>query len=331
MVDSQIDVVYLWCDGNDPAFAAQKQKRMQQLNLAWSERNHGSIRYFDNEELRYSLRSVSKYLPWVNHIYLVTNNQKPHWLIDHPKISIVDHQEIIPKNLLPTFNSVTIEMYLHKIPGLSEKFLFFNDDMFINADVQPEFFFQGDKPIVRMVRDHSRWQFKNLKECESAMDNPEISSHRRSLLKAWYLFCQKRGILPFYTLAHTIDAFTKTAIEGVLKEFPELLKNNVNPFRSDNDIQRLIFQMEMVKTQGCPLKEIQPLTFMQKHFWSFSRTEIESFEGTESSKTWERIRKCKPKMFCVNAAVDSSIEIKKQTHQLLEELFPIPSPYEKRN
>ena len=164
MSSTGIDVVYLWCDGSDPLFSDRKKARLIEQGLTWNENNLGSIRYFDNSELKYSLRSVSRYLPWINHIFIVTDGQRPVWLRDNPKLTIVDHREIIPAELLPTFNSVTIEMYLHKIPNLSEKFLFFNDDMFINASLNPDFFFQNEKPVVRLIRDHDRWQFKTLQD-----------------------------------------------------------------------------------------------------------------------------------------------------------------------
>lgn len=329
MSSNGIDVVYLWCDGSDPLFSDRKKARLIEQGLTWNENNLGSIRYFDNSELKYSLRSVSRYLPWINHIFIVTDGQRPVWLRDNPKLTIVDHREIIPAELLPTFNSVTIEMYLHKIPNLSEKFLFFNDDMFINAPLNPDFFFQNEKPVVRLIRDHDRWQFKTLQDCDLALKDPKISSHRRSLLNAWRLFCSKRGVNDFYILAHTVDGFSKTMIRQVLEEFPELLERNQQPFRTDDDIQRVIFQLEMVKTLNCPLHEIQPLTFGQKHLWWMFRKEIESFEGTESPKTWDRIRRFKPKMFCLNSAVNATEEIKKKSAELLEELFPTPSQFER--
>ena len=71
-LDKAIDIVITWCDGNDPVFASRKKKRMREMGLKWDENNLGDMRYFDNEELRYSLRSIHKYLSWINHIFLVT-------------------------------------------------------------------------------------------------------------------------------------------------------------------------------------------------------------------------------------------------------------------
>ena len=91
---------------------------------------------------KYSLRSVEMYAPWIRKIFIVTDNQVPKWLdTSNPKIRIVDHKEILPEVSLPCFNSRLIEHFLYKIPGLSEHFLYANDDMFINRPVTPATFF----------------------------------------------------------------------------------------------------------------------------------------------------------------------------------------------
>lgn len=104
-------------------------------------------RFVDNEELRYSLRSVEKYAPWVRNIYIVTNGQIPYWLdLSHPRIRVVTHEEIFQnKSHLPTFSSPAIECHLHRIPGLSDKFLYLNDDTMFGAPVWPDDFYSAGK------------------------------------------------------------------------------------------------------------------------------------------------------------------------------------------
>lgn len=100
-------------------------------------------RYEDNEELRYSLRSVDEFAPWIRRVYLVTNGQVPAWLrLDHPRLRVVTHRDIFANaSHLPTFNSAAIEMHLHRIPGLSRFFIYMNDDVFFGAPVYPDDFF----------------------------------------------------------------------------------------------------------------------------------------------------------------------------------------------
>uniref|UniRef100_A0A4W3I847 N-acetylglucosamine-1-phosphotransferase subunits alpha/beta n=1 Tax=Callorhinchus milii TaxID=7868 RepID=A0A4W3I847_CALMI len=100
-------------------------------------------RFEDNEELRYSLRSVEKYAPWVRHIFIVTNGQIPSWLnLDNPRVTIVSHQDIF-RNVshLPTFSSPAIETHIHRIPGLSQKFIYLNDDVMFGKEVWPDDFY----------------------------------------------------------------------------------------------------------------------------------------------------------------------------------------------
>lgn len=110
--------------------------------------NHFSAsRFADNQELRYSLRSVEKHAPWVRKIFIVTNGQIPFWLnLENPRIKIVTHSEIFTnKSHLPTFSSPAIESHLHKIPGLSKKFIYLNDDVMFGTEVWPDDFFTHAK------------------------------------------------------------------------------------------------------------------------------------------------------------------------------------------
>lgn len=100
-------------------------------------------RFADNNELKYSLRSVEQYAPWVRNIFIVTNGQVPSWLnLEHPRIRLVTHQEIfLNKSHLPTFSSPAIETHIHRIPGLSRKFIYMNDDVFFGLKVWPDDFY----------------------------------------------------------------------------------------------------------------------------------------------------------------------------------------------
>ncbi|XP_028256463.1 N-acetylglucosamine-1-phosphotransferase subunits alpha/beta [Parambassis ranga] len=104
-------------------------------------------RFEDNEELRYSLRSVERHAPWVRHIFIVTNGQIPSWLnLDNPRVSVVSHQDIfLNHSHLPTFSSPAIETHIHRIPGLSQKFIYLNDDVMFGKDVWPDDFYSHSK------------------------------------------------------------------------------------------------------------------------------------------------------------------------------------------
>lgn len=136
-----IDVVYTWVDASDPAW--QEELASSQDHAASHASARSSSRFTSREELRYSLRSIAAFASWVRTIHIVTNGQVPSWLdLDHPQIRVVRHSEIFADSShLPTFNSHAIEANLHRIPGLAQHYLYFNDDVFLARPLRPEHFF----------------------------------------------------------------------------------------------------------------------------------------------------------------------------------------------
>jgi len=146
-----ISIVYTWVDGSDINFIEQKAK------YEHGYRNNNN-RYRSVDELRYSLRSIVKFIPWhEGKIYIVTNQQVPSWLnINHPRVKIIDHKQIIPNHIRPTFNSNIIELFLDRIPGLTERFIYFNDDVFLNNYVHPAFFFTSKTFYPKVYKNRSK-------------------------------------------------------------------------------------------------------------------------------------------------------------------------------
>ncbi|MES0835631.1 stealth family protein [Nocardiopsis tropica] len=145
-VDFPVDVVYTWVDGADPAHAAKRALHRGEGPTAASGVAANASRFTDREELRYSLRSLEMYAPFVRNVFVVTDDQVPAWLDrDAPGITVVDHTEIFAdREALSTFNSHAIETRLHRIPGLSERYLYFNDDVFLGRRVSAEQFFHAN-------------------------------------------------------------------------------------------------------------------------------------------------------------------------------------------
>ena len=248
-METTTDFIYLWVDGNDPKWLEKK-------------RRHGgdaisSIgRYVDNQELKYSLRSVEKHIPWIRKIFIVTDNQTPKFLdTKHSKIEIVDHTEIIPKEYLPSFNSSVIEHFIHNIPNLSEHFLFSNDDIFLNADVTSNFFFQDGLPIMRMLKDPIIREKLFLKR----LLNLKINTYRLAIENAYKLFRKKYNI--FYPVKehHNIHAFLKSDYKIVMDEvFKKELKHMyANRFRHKSDIHRILVNYYAIKNKTGILKYVK--------------------------------------------------------------------------
>ncbi|MER6916524.1 stealth conserved region 3 domain-containing protein [Streptomyces sp. NPDC000594] len=140
-----VDAVYTWVDGDDPALAAKRRAHQVLTGDVIAPHETGASRYTSHDELRYALRSLEMYAGFVRHVYLVTDSQIPDWLDPEAEgLTVIDHRDILPADALPVFNSHAIESRLHRIPGLSEHYLYFNDDVFINRPVRAEHFFHGN-------------------------------------------------------------------------------------------------------------------------------------------------------------------------------------------
>lgn len=146
--DTSADIVYLWVDGNDPGWRAKRHQAAEKLcaSTRSAMARYGNVegRFRDNEELRYSLRALERFFPGHGHVYVVTDGQTPTWLRASDRLTLVDHRELIPAKSLPTFDSGNIESYIHRIPGLSERYFYLNDDVFFGAPVQlSDWFWSG--------------------------------------------------------------------------------------------------------------------------------------------------------------------------------------------
>lgn len=138
-----IDFVMPWVDGLDPIWRSKKE----QYTGVKSQEGNTDVRFRDWDALKYWFRGVEKFAPWVRNVYFITDGQKPEWLnTDHPKLKWVKHADYIPAEYLPTFSSHPIEWNLHRIDGLSEQFVYFNDDVFLIKDTVPEDFFKDGLP-----------------------------------------------------------------------------------------------------------------------------------------------------------------------------------------
>lgn len=310
MID--IDMVYLWVDGNDPAWI---EKRNACIGVPSGAEVNCKGRYVDNDELKYSLRSVEKYAPWIRKIFIVTDAQVPKWLdTSNGKIQIVDHSEILPDECRPCFNSVVIEHHLHKIPGLAEHFLYANDDMFFNKPVAPETFFARDSfPIVRM----NMRAFKKLivKYKERSSRKP-LSTYAKTIHNAALLVEQKFGVYYNSKTHHNIDAYLKSSYGFARNLFSrEISATLCNHVRSTDDIQRNIYSYVALATNCAHLNYVSQRTSFRFHI--------------DNRKLYKKFEKFNPMLFCMNDSQYCTDDDRKCAIAFLNERFPEKSQFEK--
>lgn len=138
----EIDFVLPWVDGADPAWQAEKER-----HTPGPAQDAREVRYRDWGTLRYWFRGVEKFAPWVRRVHFITWGHLPEWLnADHPRLHIVRHEDYIPAEYLPTFSSHPIELNIHRIEGLADRFVYFNDDIFLTGPVREKDFFRNGLP-----------------------------------------------------------------------------------------------------------------------------------------------------------------------------------------
>lgn len=141
--NKKIDFVLTWVDDNDPEWRTQRNKYSPE-NLTMN----GNERFRDWDNLQFLFRGFETFTPWVNRIHFVTFGHLPNWLnTQHPKLNVVRHEDFLEPQNLPLFNINPIEINFHRIKGLSERFVYFNDDCFLLEPIGTETFFKQGLPV----------------------------------------------------------------------------------------------------------------------------------------------------------------------------------------
>ena len=313
----KIDLVYLWVNNKDEKWQEKRRYWADKLKIS-SIRENNDCRFFDNEELRFSLRSAEMYAPWINKIFIITDNQIPKWLdIKHPKIKIVDHKEILPEDCLPCFNSEAIETCIANIPDLSEYFLLANDDKFFASNVIPEDFFDKNKnPIVKMRP--LNWSTNDIKNC---------------LYKQSYIFTVNTFSSKFATRKdylklepiHCIEAYRKSYFLECKKIFAkEFAETSQKKFRMYGSIQHPIIDMYMLECKKCNFFE--DVSIQKQELTSH----VSNLYLTLGNKNvmHKIIKDKKPKLLCINDC-ELTLDIhRKNLPELLQILYPEKQSWE---
>ena len=256
----KVDFVILWVDGNDPAWQMEK-KRYQQ----GKENESNSVnRYRDWELLPYWFRSVEKFAPWVNRIHFVTWGHIPSFLnINAPKLNIVKHDQFIPPECLPTFSSHAIEINIHRIPGLEEYFVYFNDDMFLTRQLCQDNFFRDGLPCtyggevpLELVGNIGIWQHAMINDLGIVNRNfskkESVKKYRKKYVDRSYRWKDNIRTLilekffPDYFTGfknlHAPAAYKKSTFKAVWEmESEKMWKTSLDKFRSRDNVNQWVF------------------------------------------------------------------------------------------
>lgn len=233
-VDFPIDLVMTWVDGADPEWLARKRAALEAATgqpAAESAGEPASPRLFrDNGELRFALRSIERNASWFRTLYLVTDDQVPDWLdTTNPRLRLVSHRELFDGiGHRPTFNSHAIAARLHHLPGLSDHYVYLNDDIFFGRPTTPYLFFLPNG----MAR------FFLSKSTLPAEHDPSAPPHEQARRNAAAIIEKEFGVVATNNFFHAPVAQRRDVLTELEERFPDVfMRTWRSQFRSTTDVE----------------------------------------------------------------------------------------------
>lgn len=329
---NKIDFVIIWVDGSDQKWQEEKNKYSDSPDAA----RNGINRYRDWGLLKYWFRGVEKFAPWVNNVYFITCGHYPEWLnLNHPKLKFLKHEDYIPKEYLPTFSSHPIELNLHRIPELSNEFIYFNDDTYLIKDIYPDDFFKNGKPryiagcdYVYAKNEEDLFAHILLNNCgiiNKYFDKSDVI--RKNILK-WYninygvkfflktLFFTSFKMFSALADPHLPSPLLKTTMQELWEKEEFILdKTSKNKFRTSHDVNQYLFKWyDIARDNFEPFKNKNGRCFVTYK---------------EKEKMLEAIENQKYKMLCFSDDLELDFEnTKKEVNDVFEKILPNKSSFE---
>lgn len=315
-VDVPVDVVYTWVDDTDPKWRERRDHAKLAAGIrAEGGADSGDVRFRNRDELRYSLRSLAMYAPWVRNIYLVTDNQTPSWLnTTHPGIKVVNHREIFDDpELLPTFNSHAIESQLHRIEGLAEHFLYFNDDVFLGRPVTPRSFFDSNGKAL-FFRSPTAVPPSELAEDDEGYF--AAAKNNRTLLQ------RKFGRTATHSFLHAPHPLRRSVLAEIAEKFPdEIARTAGSRFRATTDL-----------SMASSLHHHYGYLTGSSSGGSITSSFVNAGHYTHHTRLSRLLATRSHSVFCIGESANAEVPADEQDRVLrafLNAYFPVSSPFER--
>ncbi|NEW78528.1 MAG: hypothetical protein GZ086_03695 [Gelidibacter sp.] len=272
-VDFDIDAVIAWVDGNDEAHLNKMTNYVEDTSKL--DNQLFRTRFDQVNEIEFSVKSILKYAPFVRTIFIITDGQTPLFLRNnsekYPKVKIVDHTEIFKgfESYIPTFNSVSIETMLYRIPNLAEHFIYFNDDVFLMREIKINDFFSLGFPVIRgefKSFDGDIW-YKVIHQKVVKWLGKTTKDKKYGYKKAQQNIAVILGFQKYLRLDHTPGAIRKSTVNNYFEEHPEMIIHNIkHRFREPSQymIQSLANHLE-IQNKTCVVKDDYQLGYLQSY------------------------------------------------------------------
>ena len=328
----EIDIVIPWVDGSDPAWLEERAK--------YSGKNCDvrPARYRDWGLMPYWFRSIEKYAPWVRKIHFITWGHVPEWLdTSNAKLHIVNHKDYIPEEYLPTFSSHPIELNIHRIEGLAEHFVYFNDDIFLTKEIKPDFFFKNGLPcdcfslqsicfnpnsigwingsVMSVINKNFPMRSTLKKNWRKVLDprngiKKVLKTVMQALCSPWF---------PGLSYTHATTAYLKSTLETVWEKESEILDETCRwRFREKTNVNQYLFKFwQLVSGQ------FYPTSFKDVHCYHLREEWI--------PRVCRAIRNKEYAVICINdiGVIDDIASAASQIIAAFEDMMPEKSSFEK--
>ena len=311
-ISFDIDIVFSWVDGASIEWQRARAKRMESYVVG--EGDSAEARYRQIDELKYALRSVHLFAPWIRRIFIVTDSPVPAWLGEHAGVTIVRSEDFFPDlSVLPTHNSHAIESQLQHIPGLSEHFLYSNDDMFFGKPVSPGMFFTPGG-ISKFVEASTRIGLGEPTAERSGFEN--AARVNRALLR------ERFGITITRHLEHCAAPLRTSVLEELEREFPgDFTRTGASAFRARTDISvtNSLYHYYALRTGRAVVQE----TVSVKYVDTTTRVGLDDMHALLKKRSFD--------MFCLNDGSFPEISTEERAHAVrsfLDRYFAIEAPWE---
>lgn len=306
-----IDVVYTWVDNNDPQWNLARLDALADSGKKTRGPAADPARFRSADELRYSLRSLEQNAPWVRNVYLVTAGQRPDWLdVDHPRLHLIDHRTLFADpSVLPVFNSHAIESQLHRIPGLSEHYLYVNDDVFFGRPVRPEDFFHGNG-IAKFFPATSHIPLAARNTGDDVLT--AVAKNNRDLLHEVF------GTLVTEQFQHTPHPQRRSVMEEMNRRHPELFAQvAASTFRHREDFS---FASSLHHWYAYALGKAVP--------GKIDYLYLDLAHPSTAYRLDQLLRERSAAVFCLNDSPGAPAHHRVLMQQFLDSCFPVPSTFE---
>lgn len=317
-----IDAVILWVDGDDPEWKARCEAARGGNPLTRRNDVGGELRFRQMREIDWCVASINKFAPFIRKIFIITDNQNPHlentvgkWFANPIPVEIVDHKVIFRgyEQYLPVFQCRALELMMHRIPGLSEHFVYFNDDFLLSNQVNIEDWFSKNGGVVEYGNWMPNFLLDILHFLKPKKDGLKQVGFKDTMMNGAKLLGFHRTLI----MRHNPHALLKSAGEKLISEYPQVVEINCrDKFRTSTQFnvqearQLIAYREGMLELRSAKGKVLFLKPFADRPF--YLRNHLKKYMAVEPL----------PKFMCINSLAMADPDDRQYFLDFMSKIFP---------